>query len=59
MTQPCQCGSDLPSRELLDARDLYCCRVCDRCEAGERAKFRPDIFTDPNYRTDELKSGAG
>lgn len=53
IAQPCQCGSELPSRELSDARGIYCCRVCDRCEAKEKARFRPDIFTDSNYGTDE------
>jgi len=51
--RPCGCGSGLESRELLDARCIYCGRVCDRCEAEKRAEFRPDIFTDPDYWTDE------
>jgi hypothetical protein len=32
------------SRELLDAAGIYCGRVCDKCEAEKRAKFRPEIF---------------
>lgn len=53
MTKPCTCGSGLASRELYDARGIYCARVCDACEAAKRAGYRPDIFTDPNYWTDE------
>lgn len=49
----CNCGSGLPSTELLDARGIYCGRVCDECEAEKRAQFRPDVFTDANYWTDE------
>jgi len=49
----CNCGSGFPSRELLDARGIYCCRVCDRCERAKMAEFRPDIFADPNYWTNE------
>jgi len=49
----CNCGSGLPSRELLDARGIYCGRVCDRCEQRIKSSFRPAIFSDPNYYTDE------
>lgn len=51
--KPCTCGSGLPRRELTDARGIFCSFVCDRCEAAKRAQFRPDIFTNPNYETDE------
>jgi len=51
--RPCPCGSALESEELLDARGIYCGRVCERCEARKRAEFRPDIFEDPHYWTDE------
>lgn len=53
MTRPCPCGSGLESRELYDARGIYCARVCDLCEARKRASFRPDIFTNSNYWHDE------
>lgn len=51
--RPCNCGSGLPCRALIDARGIYCARVCDKCEAKKRAQFRPDIFTDSNYWHDE------
>lgn len=38
---------------LYDARGIYCCRVCDECEAEKRAQFRPEVFTNPAYEHDE------
>ena len=35
--------------ELRDARGIFCCFVCDRCEEVKRLAYRPDIFTDANY----------
>lgn len=49
----CRCGSRLPARDLLDARGIYVSRVCDSCEAAVKARYRPDVFTDLNYWTDE------
>jgi len=56
--RPCRCGSGEPSRELLDARGIYCGRVCDRCEAEKRREFRPEIFTDSEYEADEPIEGS-
>jgi hypothetical protein len=41
------------SRPLYDARGIYCCRVCDRCEEEKRARYRPEIFSDAGYDADE------
>jgi hypothetical protein len=49
----CPCGSGEPRRDLVDARGIFCTFVCDKCEKSKRAKFRPDIFEDSNYWTDE------
>lgn len=49
----CDCGSGKEGFALYDARGIYCCRVCDDCEQRKRAKYRPEIFEDPNYWTDE------
>ncbi len=51
--KPCGCGSGLPRRDLVDARGIFCAYVCDKCEKKVQAKYRPDIFTDANYWTDE------
>ena len=54
MTCECFCGSGLPRRPLYDARGIFCCNVCDRCEAERRSGFRPEmIFTDAAYPTEE------
>jgi hypothetical protein len=53
MTKACPCGSGQPRRELIDARGIFCTFVCDKCERAKRQNFRPDIFTDSNYWTDE------
>ena len=52
-TKPCPCGSGLAPRRLYDARGLYVSRACDDCEARVKARYRPEIFTDPRYETDE------
>jgi hypothetical protein len=49
----CPCGSGEPRHELKDARGIFCTFICIKCEKAKRAKFRPDIFTDSNYWTDE------
>ena len=36
-----------------DARGIFCTFVCDNCEAEKKRGFRPDILTDPDYRTVE------
>lgn len=38
---------------LNDARGIPCGRVCERCEPEVKADFRPEIFTDSDYWTDE------
>lgn len=45
-----QCPRDV-RRELRDARGIFCCFVCDACEAAKRQRFRPEIFTDADYDT--------
>jgi hypothetical protein len=40
-------------RELIDARGIFCTFVCDKCEALKRTRFRPEIFSDPNYEHSE------
>jgi len=51
--KPCRCGSGLPNYSLEDANGIFCARICDNCEAETKAKYRPEIFTDPNYTVDE------
>jgi hypothetical protein len=49
----CNCGSDLPSRWLQDARGITVASVCSACEARIKARYRPEIFKDSNYECAE------
>jgi len=49
----CPCGSDSPRYVLYDARGISCGYVCDKCETKKKSQYRPDIFTDSDYWTDE------
>jgi hypothetical protein len=49
----CTCGSNKQRRALYDARGIFCTYVCDDCEQRKMKGFRPEIFTDPRYETDE------
>lgn len=49
----CICGSGKASWELIDARGIYVSRVCDDCEEEKKSRYRPEIFTDMGYWTDE------
>lgn len=42
--KPCNCGSGLDRRDLLDAAGIFCCFVCDKCEPAQRRKYRAAIF---------------
>tara|TARA_R110002110_G_scaffold296034_1_gene510217 strand:- start:422 stop:619 length:198 start_codon:yes stop_codon:yes gene_type:complete len=49
----CGCGSGEVSREVNDARGIYVCRVCDKCERAKLSGYRRDIFTRADYWHDE------
>ena len=53
MPRECFCGSGLEQYRLNDARGIIVSYACKDCEAEVRACYRPEIFTDPNYWTDE------
>lgn len=38
---------------IHDARGIFCCYACPRCEREKRSRFRAEVFTDPNYAADE------
>ncbi len=40
-------------RWLYDARGIEVAIVCDLCEDAVRSKYRPEVFTDGGYETDE------
>jgi len=49
----CGCGSGEPSREVCDARGIYLCRVCDKCEREKLSGYRSDVLGDAGYWHDE------
>ena len=49
----CPCGSGELREALHDARGIFCCYICSKCEKEIRAKYRPDILEDLNYVCDE------
>lgn len=49
----CPCGSGKARDELVDARGIFCCYVCEDCEDEKRKRYRPEIFEDSNYGCDE------
>ena len=51
--KPCSCGSGLPRKAVYDARNIFVAYVCAKCRKQRLKGFRPEIFTDPDYHTDE------
>lgn len=49
----CSCGSGLPREAVYDAKNIFVAYVCPRCRQQKLAGYRPEIFTDPGYDTDE------
>jgi len=41
------------SWEEYDARGIYLCRVCEKCEEAKLSMYRQDVLTNPNYEADE------
>ena len=44
MARICNCGSGLPSYDLVDAAGIFCTYVCEKCEPQVRRKYNPSIF---------------
>lgn len=53
MGETCFCGSGKERYPLFDARGIFVSYVCEQCEEEKRGHYRPDIFEDCNYYTDE------
>lgn len=51
--QQCPCGSGEYPNALHDARGIFLCYACRKCEGEKLARYRPDVLTDPNYWHDE------
>lgn len=56
LTRPaktCPCGSGHYRSELYDARGIFCTFFCSDCEEEKRARYRPEVLSDPAYWADE------
>ncbi len=51
--QQCPCGSGEYPEAQHDARNIFLCYTCSKCEKQKLAGYRPDVLTDPNYWHDE------
>lgn len=49
----CPCGSGKERWEEFDARGISIGYVCEDCIEKKKAKYRSEIFSDPNYACDE------
>ena len=51
--QQCPCGSGEYPGTNYDARGIFLCYTCDKCQEEKLSKYRPDVLTDSNYWADE------
>ena len=49
----CMCGSGMEQEPQCDARGIYLCATCPKCEKEKLSGYRPDVLTDSNYWHDE------
>lgn len=57
--QQCPCGSGEWPDAHHDARGIFLCYACSKCEREKLAGYRPDVLTDPNYPADEPIGDVG
>ena len=51
--QTCNCGSGLEKKPVYDARGIFVTYACNKCKTQKLKGYRKDIFTNPQYETDE------
>lgn len=51
--QECPCGSGEFSDAQHDARGIFLCYTCKKCEKTKLAGYRPAVLTDFDYECDE------
>jgi hypothetical protein len=51
----CKCGSGKDRFDLEDAAGIFVNYVCDDCEEEVKSRYRPEVFADPDYWSDEPK----
>lgn len=45
----CPCGSGMDRDPQFDARGIFLCFTCDKCEAEKLAHYRKEVLTDSDY----------
>ena len=49
MVTECPCGSKEYPDSLYDARGIFCCYYCSKCEKEQKGKYRVEVLEDSNY----------
>jgi hypothetical protein len=47
--QRCPCGSRIWPDAHHDARGIFLCYACEKCEREKLSRYRPEVLTDPDY----------
>lgn len=55
----CTCGSKKWPREQYDARGIFLCYTCSKCEREKLAGYRPEVLDELNYEADDLGDDEG
>lgn len=50
----CECGSNIKSRWVYDAKGIPVFKACIKCEEEQKRGYRPEIFIDPFYECNEV-----
>ena len=45
----CACGSGEKQHAEYDARGIYLCACCSKCEAEKLRRYRPEVLSNPSY----------
>jgi hypothetical protein len=51
--QQCPCGSGEYPEAQHDARGIFLCYTCDKCEKEKLSHYRSEVLTDSQYDCDE------
>ncbi len=51
--QQCPCGSGEYPDAQYDARNIFLCYTCDKCEKEKLSHYRPEVLANSQYEADE------
>ncbi len=55
----CTCGSGREKYAKYDARNIFLCYVCSKCEDERMKGYRVEVLEDAQYEADEDIDGDG